>query len=154
MTALTIRPATLADAPTIVKHRRAMFDAMGFTNRAELDLMDARGVGWVTDKMAQGEYLHWFATDAEGRVVAGAGLWLMDWPPHAIDPSGRRANILNVYTDPAHRRRGLARRLTQVALDWCRENGLRTIILHASDEGRALYESLGFKATNEMRMQL
>jgi len=131
-----------------------MFDAMGFPDRDELDLMDARFDGWVRERMERGEYLHWFATEADGRIVAGAGLWLMDWPPHAIDPASRRGNILNVYTDPDYRRRGLARQLTQAALDWCRENGIRTIILHASNEGRALYESLGFKATNEMRIQL
>jgi hypothetical protein len=28
------------------------------------------------------------------------------------------------------------------------------VILHASPEGRALYESLGFKAGNEMRIKL
>jgi GNAT superfamily N-acetyltransferase len=151
---LAIRPATLADAPAVVAHRRAMFDAMGFPNREELDLMEVRFAGWVKDKMAKGEYLHWFATDAQGRIVAGAGVWLMEWPPHAIDQSRWRANVLNVYTEPSHRRQGLARRLTQTALDWCRANGIRTFILHASNEGRALYESLGFKATNEMRMQL
>jgi hypothetical protein len=44
--------------------------------------------------------------------------------------------------------------LTQAALDACRALGIRTFILHASNEGRALYASLGFKGTNEMRMQL
>jgi hypothetical protein len=42
----------------------------------------------------------------------------------------------------------------RVILDWCRENGVDTIILHASAEGRSLYESLGFQATNEMRLRL
>jgi GNAT superfamily N-acetyltransferase len=62
--------------------------------------------------------------------------------------------IVNVYTEPAHRRRGLARRLMVAMLDWLREQGYGTVSLHASDYGRPLYESLGFAATNEMRMQL
>jgi hypothetical protein len=36
-------------------------------------------------------------------------------------------------------------------ITWCHENGVETIVLHASDEGRLLYEQLGFVATNEMR---
>ncbi len=40
------------------------------------------------------------------------------------------------------------------ALEWCRANRVQAVILHSSDEGRPLYESLGFKPTNEMRMVL
>ena len=49
------------------------------------------------------------------------------------------------------RRQGLARRLTETAIEWCRANAIATVILHASDEGRDLYSSLGFQPTNEMR---
>jgi hypothetical protein len=28
----------------------------------------------------------------------------------------------------------------QVALEWCGTNGIRAVILHSSDDGRALYE--------------
>ena len=150
----TIRRATAEEAPIVTQHRRAMFDAMSIGNPAEFDEMDRRFDQWVAAKMAKDEYLHWFAEDESGQIVAGGGIWLMEWPPHAIDISGRRANVLNVYTRPEFRRHGLARRITKAILDWCRENGIKTIILHASAEGRALYESLGFKATNEMRQQI
>jgi GNAT superfamily N-acetyltransferase len=149
-----IRLAATVDAPVIVRHRRAMFDSMGFTNTAELDEMDARFDVWVRQKLEQGDYRHWFAVDEAGRILAGAGVWLMDWPPHGTDPRGPRANILNVYTEPEHRRQGLARRLTQLVLDWCRERGIRAVILHASKEGRPMYERMGFKPTNEMRLNL
>jgi hypothetical protein len=42
----------------------------------------------------------------------------------------------------------------QITLDHCREQEIAIATLHASDEGRPLYEALGFKATNEMRMEL
>lgn len=150
----TLRTATLADIPTIIAHRRAMFEEMGYRNRAELDLMDANVENWYREKMERNEYVEWIALDGAGKIVAGAGLWVMDSPPHPTDPSTRRGNILNVYTSPDYRRRGLAKRVTLTILDWCREHGIRTVILHASDEGRILYESLGFRPTNEMRIQL
>jgi len=81
-------------------------------------------------------------------------LWLMDWPPHMIGHGIRRGNILNVYTAEKFRRRGLARQLMDVEMQWCRENHVDTIILHASPDGRRLYESMGFTATNEMRIRL
>ena len=36
----------------------------------------------------------------------------------------------------------MARRLMEMALEWCRENGIRAVILHASDDGRARAISL------------
>lgn len=101
------------------------------------------------------EYLAWLAVDPGGTVAGGLGLWLMDWPAHVIGlGSSRRGNILNVYTEPANRHTGIARALMSVALEYCRAQRIGTVILHASDDGRALYEQLGFRATNEMRIVL
>jgi GNAT superfamily N-acetyltransferase len=150
----SIRPATLADAGTLIAHRRAMFVAMGYRDAAALDTMTAAFRPWLIERMERGGYLAWVATASDGSIVAGLGLWLMDWPPHMIGPGARRGNILNVYTESTHRRQGIARRLMEVALDWCRRNGIRAVILHYSDDGRALYEKLGFRPTNEMRLLL
>jgi GNAT superfamily N-acetyltransferase len=144
-----IRPVAIEEAAIVAAHRRAMFFDMGY--REGLDAMVESFLPWVREKMSTGEYLGWFAIAENGAIAAGAGLWLMDWPPHMIGPGSRRGNILNVYTDPGYRRQGLARRLTETAIDWCRAHGIATVILHASDQGRDLYRSLGFQPTNEMR---
>jgi GNAT superfamily N-acetyltransferase len=149
-----IRPATLDDAEVIIAQRRAMFFEMGYDDQAVLDAMASAFRPWLRRKMAEGEYLAWLAVRADGFVGAGLGLWLMDWPPHMVGPGPPRGNILNVYTDPDSRRQGLARRLMEAALDWCRANSIRAVILHSSKEGRPLYEKLGFRPTNEMRIVL
>lgn len=147
-----IRPATLEDAGIVTAQRRAMFFDMGYRDTGALDSMCQAFLPWVRQKMSAGEYLGWFAIADDGDIAAGAGLWLMDWPPHMIGPGNRRGNILNVYTRAEFRRQGLGRRLTETAVDWCRANGITTVILHASDEGRELYRALGFEPTNEMRL--
>ena len=147
-----IRPAAIEEAVIIGAQRRAMFVDMGY--RDGLDAMVEAFLPWVRAKMSAGEYLGWLAIAENGAIAAGAGLWLMDWPPHMIGGASRRGNILNVYTDPEYRRQGLARRLTETAIEWCRANGIATVILHASDQGRELYRSLGFEPTNEMRRVL
>lgn len=151
---LTIRSATLADAELIVKHRRAMFFDMGYCDSNQLDEISAAFLPWLRRKMEAGEYLHWFAVAADGSVAAGAGVWLMDWPANIVHTTPWRGNILNVYTEAAYRRRGLARQLMQVVLNWCRAEGVMVVSLHASAEGRLLYDSLGFQPTNEMRIKL
>jgi GNAT superfamily N-acetyltransferase len=148
----SIRPGTLDDVETVVTQRRAMFLEMGYRDEAAMDAMCERFRPWLQGKMQAGEYLVWFAVTPEGEIAAGVGLWLMDWPPHMLGPGRWRGNILNVYTRPASRQRGLARRLTQTAIDWCRANRLSTVILHASDAGRPLYTAMGFQPSTEMRM--
>ncbi len=131
-----------------------MFLEMGYRDPAALDSMTAAFRPWLQSKMTSREYLAWVAVDPPDRIVAGLGLWLMDWPPHLIGPGAPRGNILNVYTAPSHRRQGIARRLMDASLDWCRQNAIAAVILHASDQGRSLYEHLGFTPTNEMRLLL
>ncbi|HEX3748275.1 MAG TPA: GNAT family N-acetyltransferase [Bryobacteraceae bacterium] len=146
-----IRPATPDDAATIGAQRRSMFFDMGY--RDGLDSMVEAFVPWVRERMSAGEYLGWLALSESGAIAAGAGLWLMDWPPHMIG-TGRRGNILNVYTESAYRRQGLARRLTETAVEWCRANRIGVAVLHASEDGRPLYRSMGFTQSNEMRLVL
>ena len=149
-----IRAATTADVETVVEHRRAMFQEMGYRDAAALNSMAAAFRPWLCRKMRDGEYLAWLALDEQGQVAAGLGLWLMDWPPHMVGPGGPRGNILNVYTRPEYRRQGMARSLMLSALEWCRTHSVSAVILHASKDGRSLYEKLGFHPTNEMRLEL
>lgn len=151
---IALRRATLEDAETIALHRRMMFRDMGYHDDALLDAMTEKFLPWIKAKMTTGDYLAWLAVSAQDIVVAGAGLWLMDWPPHMLGSGARRGNILNVYTQPEFRHRGLARWLVEAALHWCKTNEVDLVILHASDDGRRLYESLGFQAGNEMRITL
>lgn len=116
--------------------------------------MTAKFLPWLETKMVSGDYMGWLAVTADDFVVAGAGLWLMEWPAHMLGSSPRRGNLVNVYTEPEFRRQGIARWLMKAALHWCRINGVDFVILHASAEGRALYESLGFRDGNEMRVKL
>jgi GNAT superfamily N-acetyltransferase len=58
--------------------------------------------------------------------------------------------VQNVYTDPAWRKRGVARALMAVVMQWASERSLDRLVLHASEEGRPLYVSLGFGPTREM----
>jgi GNAT superfamily N-acetyltransferase len=153
-TEITIRQATLQDAKVIAHHRRAMFADMGMGTPAQLDEMEATFTRYVRRALSSGLYLGWLACLEDGQVVAGGGLIAHEWPTRPGDPNMRRAYILNVYTEPAFRQRGLARRIMTDILDWCRAQGFKTVSLHASKFGRSLYEDMGFEPTNEMRLKL
>lgn len=149
-----VRRATPADLALVLHHRRRMFEDMGYRDLAQLDAMQAAAGPFLGGGLADGSYEGWLVEDAGGRVVAGGGIALVPFQPHPRDPGSRRAWIVNMFTEREHRRRGLARRLMATMLDWCREQGFQAVSLHASAEGRPLYEALGFEPTNEMRLML
>jgi len=151
---ITIRPATPADLDVVMRHRRSMFADMGNRMRADLDAMDASSRPLFARALGDGSYRGWLAREHDGRVVAGGGIIMLPYHSSPRDPSPQRAWIVNMYTEPRYRRQGLARRLMDEMIGWCRGQGMTTVYLHASDEGRPLYESLGFTPTNEMRLHL
>jgi GNAT superfamily N-acetyltransferase len=112
---------------------------------------------------AEKKYIGWLANphDQSEKIVAGAGVAVREVAPHPMPDArgkiaivgGRQAIIQNVYTEPEWRRRGLASLLIKRILNWTREHGIDSVVLHASDAGRAAYERLGFIATNEMRFR-
>ena len=117
-----IRMATIDDAAIIVHHRNRMFADMGLGTAESLAQMDVDFDIWLQRVMADGHYLGWFACDGD-HVVAGAGLWMMDSAPIFDGFVGRVPYLLNVYTEPAYRKRGLARQLVNTTLTYCKDNG-------------------------------
>ena len=147
---LKTRLAAASDAALITRHRRRMFVDAGRRDDQVLQIMADTHEPWVAKAITEGRYLGWLTED-EGQVVAGAGLLLLDWPPHPLDPrSTIRGYLCNVYVEPSHRRRKLASHLIEMALAEAARRAIRVVALHSTDEGRALYEANGFRATNEM----
>jgi ribosomal protein S18 acetylase RimI-like enzyme len=147
---LETRAATVADSAILTHHRHRMFVDAGRRDSPVLHVMSQNFEPWVVRMIKEGKYLGWLTED-DGKVIAGAGLLLLDWPPHPLDPhSIQRGYLLNVYVEPEYRRRKLASHLIEYALAEARRRKIRVVALHSTDEGRALYESNGFRQTNEM----
>ncbi len=148
-----IREATADDIPEILEQRKHMYQDMGHREPGALFRMVSTSREFLGKAIPAGYFRGWFATD-EDKIVAGGAVLLSPWPSHTYDGECLRATILNVYTYPEFRRRGIARQLMQHMIEWCRNQGLAMVYLHASEDGRALYESLRFEPTTEMRLKL
>lgn len=158
---ILIRRATLADGEVVAYHRAAMFLAMGSATPEMLDCLISETGAYLCDAMRRDEYIGWLASLASrpDEIVAGAGVQVrrvLPFPRRRPDgrvdvAEGRQALVVNVYTEPMFRRRGLARCLMQEILAWAQQARLDSLVLHAAPDGRPLYEQMGFAATNEMR---
>lgn len=156
-----VRLATVEDADLIAGHRVRMFQEMGLLPPELIEPLRSRARERLSVLLGTGEYLGWLASAPEspGTVVAGAGVQRRQVFPHprrhadgsVVVATGRHAIVLNVFTEPPWRRQGVAKLLMRHILEWARSDRLDRLVLHASAEGRPLYERLGFVPTNEMR---
>jgi GNAT superfamily N-acetyltransferase len=150
---ITIREATPDDIPELLRHRKGMYRDMGYTDLAALSQMVSTSCVYLQQSMSARSFHAWLAL-TDSRIAGGGGIIVNPWLSHPYDLECRQACILNVYVYPELRRRGIARLLMRTMIDWCRGQGFAQVSLHASKDGKALYESLGFEPTTEMRLKL
>ena len=66
--------------------------------------------------LPDGTFVSWLATE-DGRIVGTSGMSFVEKPPYYGCPSGKIGLLSGMYTDPAYRRRGIARRLLSLVVD-------------------------------------
>jgi GNAT superfamily N-acetyltransferase len=152
-----IRRATAQDAGIVAWHRARMFQDMGDVSHDAFEILRAKARARLKEWLDSGDYVGWLATPADQpeMVVGGAGVQLQPILPRPVNAStvgeGRQGTVVNVFTEPQWRRRGIAGLLMKEIITWSKDEHLDRLLLHASDEGRSVYERLGFIAGNEMR---
>ena len=151
---LKIRAAELSDVPILIRHRRMMWWDIGRQDATALGLMESAASEYFPTAVADGSYKGFLAEVRSGTVIGGGGIVVSPWPGVLGQRQPRRAMILNMFVEREYRRRGVARALMAAMIDWCKLNEFASVGLHASEQGRALYEQLGFRPTDEMRLML
>jgi GNAT superfamily N-acetyltransferase len=149
----TLRKAGLEDMEALLSLRLALWktvrgvDSLG---PEEPQLVEANR-RYFQQAIPAGRFHAWLGVAGDA-VVAGSGLVPFERPPAPGNPLGLEAYILNMYTLPAWRGQGIARALLMRLLAFSQELGVSKVWLHASAEGRPLYESVGF-VPNDTRLE-
>jgi len=114
--------------------------------------MRARFVEFYRERLAAGTSAT-FVAERDGALCGLASVYKLVNHRSEIfkQPS---AYVSNVYIDPALRRRGLGTTLTQLCIDWARENGCVVVRLRTSAMGRHVYAAMGFEQSDEMEFTL
>jgi GNAT superfamily N-acetyltransferase len=148
----SIRQATVTDIPHIVSQRERMFREMAIA--ADFAAMQDACGRWLHQAIPSHTYLGWIAAAGNGEVAGGGGLIVIPWPPGPITMDPRCGFVFNVYTEPSHRKRGVARQLMDVMHERCRAEGIERVVLNASASGHPLYESMGYVVSEQPMMRL
>lgn len=83
------------------------------------------------------------------KVVGCATMCYVDMMPTFSHPTGKRAHLMNVYTNSEYRRQGIAFQMLNMLIDEAKEKGVTEISLDATELGRDLYKKHGFIESNE-----
>ncbi len=141
-----MRRATRADLPVILDLRLA-FDRELLGGDLPPDRIGphrSQVADYLATHVDDETYHLWVAEDG-GRIVAMAGLVIVDRPPHPRSRRNGEGFIVNVYTLPRWRGSGAGRAVMDALVGEARRLRLRRVFLRTSDAGRPLYEAMGFR---------
>ena len=128
-----VRQIGIEDINIFIHFRECMFKEVGMADGVET--MSQQSVGYFAEKIPTGEFVGWLAETAEGEAAASAGLSIYHLSPKPTNVSGTFGYLSSFYTLESHRRRGLAKRLLNVAIQHARDLNLPILKLHASAYG-------------------
>jgi ribosomal protein S18 acetylase RimI-like enzyme len=149
---VTIRAATADELDRATELRGVMAREMGRTWDDDHPEWRAHFAAYWRAKQIAGE-TQCYVAERHGAIVASVLASLCDdYRRTALDQP--RGYVNGLYVPPELRRQGVGRRLMAAALEWLRARGCESVRLHASDAGRPLYASLGFKEGDEMVLHL
>lgn len=118
--------------------------------KEDIDLVPALR-DYYNRHMLDGTFISWLAMDGE-QIIGTSGMSYVEKPPYFGCPSGKMGLLSSMYTNPAYRRKGIARELLSRVIKDAKEYGCGTVQITASDMGVKLYTAFGF-VHNENFMQ-
>ena len=89
----------------------------------------------------------------ENSIVGSGGISFFQVMPTYHNPSGYKAYIMNMYTHPDYRRRGIAYKMLDILVNEAKSKGINAISLETTEMGRPVYEKYRFvQMKNEMEL--
>lgn len=145
---MTYRPSRVSDIPLIAELKLKMFKEVGMLHLLINHFLEE--VISTYNTLYTSESAQHFVIEEEGEIIACAGAFIKEDIPYCFYKERKYGFIGDVYVEPQFRQRGYARTLTNAVLEWLADKNIVTVRLLASHNARYLYESMGFKGTDEM----
>lgn len=147
--------ATLEDIDLLTKTRIQVLRAANkLPEDADLSEVERQSYNYYRKALADGTHTAYLVFDEDVFVGAG-GISYYCVMPTFHNPSGKKAYIMNMYTVPEYRRRGISYRTLDLLVQEAKSKGILSISLEATEMGRPLYEKYGFVQMNhEMELPL
>ena len=142
------------DIDLLAEHRKKMWLDIHPEYEKEVKATEKETKKWIGDQLSKGNLVGLVVRTADGEAVGSGCIWLREEQPRPTSMRLVVPYLMSMYTVERFRRQGVASLIVKGALKWCREKNYDRIVLHASKDGRPVYEGLGFEPSNEMRFKL
>lgn len=150
---LVYKKATIEDIDVLTETRIEVLRAANkLSADTNMDEVRKQSYDYYEKALSDGTHIAYLIFD-ENQIVGTGGVSLFRVMPTYHNPSGKKAYIMNMYTKPMYRRRGIAYKTLDKLIKDVNSKGITAISLEATDMGRPLYEKYGFvKMNNEMEL--
>ena len=151
--ALNYKKATIADLEILTETRIEVLRAANqLSNDVDMSEVKRQSLEYYQNSLQDGTHLAYLIFDDEIFVGAG-GISYFQVMPTYHNPTGKKAYIMNMYTKPDYRRKGIAFKTLDLLVADARAKGITAISLEATEMGRPLYVKYGFvKMNDEMEL--
>ncbi len=148
------RKAELCDLELLVKSRVMVLRAANkLSDDADMSEVESQSREYYKMALADGSHTAYLVFDGQ-RLIGTGGMSYYSVMPTCDVPSGKKAYVMNMYTDPGYRRQGIAYRTLELLVQDAKARGVEHITLEATDMGRPLYEKYGFvQMQSEMKLR-
>lgn len=150
---LIYKKATVEDIDLLTKSRMEVLKAANkLSDDADMAEVEIQSNDYYKKALTNGTHTAYLVFDDE-RIIGAGGISYYRVMPTYHNPSGKRAYIMNMYTNPDYRGSGIATKTLELLVADAEEKGVQQISLEATEMGRPLYERFGFvKLNNEMEL--
>ena len=150
---LIYKRATSEDIDILTETRIEVLRAANqLSDDIDMSEVEKESYNYYQKTLCDGSHIAYLVFDGK-RFVGAGGVSFFQVMPTYHNPSGNKAYIMNMYTNPAYRRRGIAAKTLDMLINDTKNKGITAISLEATDMGRPLYEKYGFiKMNDEMKL--
>ena len=150
---LIYKRAELEDIDILTKTRIEVLRAANqLSDDTDMSEVERESYNYYQKALCDGSHIAYLVFDEE-RFVGAGGVSFFQVMPTYHNPSGNKAYIMNMYTNPEYRRKGIAIKTLDMLIKDAKNKGVTSISLEATDMGRPLYEKYGFiKMNDEMEL--
>lgn len=141
---ITLRKATLNDINALIKLRIDFLTDGRILSKEDEQAIKKQLEKYLLKHIPNNTFTGILA-EAEGQIVSTAFLAVSERPANTSFITGITGTILNVYTYPKYRRKGIATKVIALIIEEAKQLGISHIDLQATAEGKHLYEKMGFK---------
>lgn len=138
------RKAALNDLEKLTETRIAVLRAANqLADDVDMAEVEHRSREYYKTALQDDSHVAYLVFDGETFIGAG-GVSFFRVMPTYHNPSGRKAYIMNMYTKPEYRRRGIAQKTLTLLVNEAKSRGITSISLEATAMGKPLYKKFGF----------